>query len=355
MDSLQQHYEINKIQEPVFHLGCDYRKGKDGYWFQGTVTYVKECLSKVESILGRKLGKSAKTPSKENEQLELDDSDFLSTKEHRNFQQLAGIAQWLCTCGRFDLIPALNNVSRFSAAPRAKHMDAAIRIFEYLNCHKEKWIKLSPEQHQPASVLEDPLKGKESDWSDMYDVQGYDEPEPEQVDFHDPEPNGTKGLDITVYFDSNHAHDVVTRRSVSGIIVYVGSCPVFAVSKRQGAIATSTYSAEMCAAKVGVDEAINMRVMLRSMGVPIKGPTKVIGDNLGQLQSVTNPGTPCKNKSNHIAYHFIREAVAKKIVQIWKIDTHSNISDLYTKALGNKLYHAHVNRIFSSPYVHAGA
>ena len=41
-------------------------------------------------------------------------------------------------------------------------------------------------------------------------------------------------LAITVFVDSDHAHDKVTRRSVTGIIILVGRTPVFYQAKRQG-------------------------------------------------------------------------------------------------------------------------
>jgi hypothetical protein len=63
-----------------------------------------------------------------------------------------------------------------------------------------------------------------------------------------------KELDTSLYYDSNFAHDEEAKRPVLGILGIVGSTPVLVVGfrKRQGAIATSTYSTEMCAAKVAV-------------------------------------------------------------------------------------------------------
>ena len=43
-------------------------------------------------------------------------------------------------------------------------------------------------------------------------------------------------LEITVFVDSNHAHDKVTRLSVTGIIILVGRTHVFYYSKRQGEV-----------------------------------------------------------------------------------------------------------------------
>ena len=101
------------------------------------------------------------------------------------------------------------------------------------------------------------------------------------------------------------------------------------------------------AAKTGAEEAINIRCMLRSLGVPVSRPTTLIGDNLGSLISTTNPGTLCKKKTSHISYHFVREANAKSIVSVRKIKTDYNLSDGFTKALNGVTFTSHMSMIFS--------
>ena len=54
-------------------------------------------------------------------------------------------------------------------------------------------------------------------------------------------------LVIIVFVDSYHAHNKVTRRSITGLIILVGRTPVFCYSKIQGTMDTSTYSAEFMA------------------------------------------------------------------------------------------------------------
>ena len=41
---------------------------------------------------------------------------------------------------------------------------------------------------------------------------------------------------ITAYVDSDHAHDKMTRRSMTVLIVFVGKTPVFFHTKRRSAI-----------------------------------------------------------------------------------------------------------------------
>ena len=48
-------------------------------------------------------------------------------------------------------------------------------------------------------------------------------------------------MKITVFVDSDHAHSKILRRSITGIVIFVGRTPVFYSRKRQGTIECSTY------------------------------------------------------------------------------------------------------------------
>jgi hypothetical protein len=53
-----------------------------------------------------------------------------------------------------------------------------------------------------------------------------------------------------------------------------------------------------------------LRYKLRSMGVPISGPSYVYCDNNSVVCNTTAPESTLKKKSNAIAYHCVRESVA---------------------------------------------
>ena len=91
-------------------------------------------------------------------------------------------------------------------------------------------------------------------------------------------PSHGRELQITALCDSDHGHDKKTRRSITGIIVYVGSTPVLWLSKRQGAVATSTYAAEFMALRHGTEEIIHLRYILRCLGVPVNTPSTFFRD-----------------------------------------------------------------------------
>ena len=69
------------------------------------------------------------------------------------------------------------------------------------------------------------------------------------------------------------------------------------------------------------------------MGVPIDGPTYVFCDNQSVVSNTSKAESVLKKKSNSIAYHAVREAVAMKEILICYISTDKNVADIMTKVL----------------------
>jgi hypothetical protein len=155
----------------------------------------------------------------------------------------------------------------FSAAPRTHHLELAFHLFGYLKKNPNRRIVLDS---RPL-IVDDELK-KNSLHPDF--LEDYPDAS-EDIDPSLPAPHGSE-LTTSVFFDADHAHDHVTRRSISGIIVFVGSTPVLWQSKGQGCIATSTYCAEFVSMRTAVEEAISIRYMLRCVGVPVTEPTDLL-------------------------------------------------------------------------------
>ena len=76
-------------------------------------------------------------------------------------------------------------------------------------------------------------------------MEDFEEEYPEAVEDIDADlPNPlVEELAITMFVDSNHAHEKATLQSITGLIILVSRTPVFYYSKIQVAVETSTYSA----------------------------------------------------------------------------------------------------------------
>ena len=138
---------------------------------------------------------------------------------------------------------------------------------------------------------------------------------------------------ITGYVDADHAHDLVTRRSVTGVLLLLNNTQIKWYSKRQNTVETSTYGSELVAARIATELIMEMRYKLRMLGVPILGSAALCGDNQSVVINTTVPSSVLKKKHNAIAYHRVREAVAAGILHFFYIPTDTNIADVLTKAL----------------------
>lgn len=158
-----------------------------------------------------------------------------------------------------------------------------------------------------------------------------------------PIPKG-KQVSITVFVDADHAGDKVTRRSVTGIILYVNKSPIKWYSKRQNTIESSTYGAELVALRIAVEMVMEYRYKLRMMGMPVEGPDTILCDNKSAVLNTTLPSSTLKKKHNAIAYHKTREAVAANIIKILHIEGVENVADILTKPLEGTSFRKHVGK-----------
>ena len=69
------------------------------------------------------------------------------------------------------------------------------------------------------------------------------------------------------------------------------------------------------------------------MGIPVDGPAYIFGDNKSVLANTTIPDSTLKKKSQSIAYHFVREGVARDEWRTTYVNTNDNEADLLTKLL----------------------
>jgi len=76
-----------------------------------------------------------------------------------------------------------------------------------------------------------------------------------------------------------------------------------------------------------------LRYKLRMMGIPVEGPVYIFGDNQSVLANTTNPDSTLKKKSQSIAYHLVRDGVARREWMTSYVNTHDNEDDLLTKLL----------------------
>ena len=237
--------------------------------------------------------------------------------------------QWVVSLCQIDVCFAVSSLSRFCACPREGHLSRALRVWGYLKKYPSRSLKIDPTKLPITSLI---------DFTEQYSYAK------EEIDSRFPPLLG-KEMDVSIFFDSDHAHDKVTGRSISGVIVMVGSTPIIWRSKRQGAVQTSTYGAEFSAMRLATEEAITIRYMLRSLGIKVSCPADLAGDNAGVISNASTPDATLKKKHIALSYHTVRESVSAGIISPHQISSKNNIADLLTKSLDRNTFMEHTGKV----------
>ena len=104
-------------------------------------------------------------------------------------------------------------------------------------------------------------------------------------------------------------------------------------SKRQSTVEAATYGSEFMAARLAVQQIIDMRLTLHYMGVPLDGPAWLFGDNESVVKSSIIPASTLNKRHNALSYHTVRSAISANIIKFRHIPGDVNISDMLTKHL----------------------
>ena len=73
------------------------------------------------------------------------------------------------------------------------------------------------------------------------------------------------------YVDADHARDSITRRSRTGLLLYLNMALVYWMSKNQKIVDTSSFGSEFIAKKQCTEYLCVLRYKLRMLGIPYEG------------------------------------------------------------------------------------
>ena len=320
-------YKLKGVGEPSYHLGGDFKRvtEPENMLLWGSYTYIKKMLSQYELMFDEPVpNKKIHAPLVPGDHPEIDDSDFLGQHETSIYLSMIGAMQWAVALGRIDIFAAVMTMSRFRAAPRVGHLERLKRIYGYLRQYKKTAIKFRTEMPDYSAY-----KTEDLTWGHVYHPCKEDIPEDK------PEPKG-KLVRTSTFVDANLMHDLITGRSATGIIHLLNKTPISWFSKRQNTCETATYGSEFVAARIGVDQIIDLRYTLRMLGVPLDGPSWMFGDNLSVIQSSTIPSSSLKKRHNALCYHRVREAQACGVIRFCHIPGKDNPADICTKHMSSR-------------------
>lgn len=342
---LASQYRLRDIGSPKRFLGSDIKSkqyiDENGdqamCWAFGSDTYVKDACVLAEEQM-RKHGivypstrrhGSSSPFSSQSYRPELDATDFCNPELTTMFQNLVGVLRWIIELGRIDIQLETSLLSQYLAQPRMGHLQQACNIFRYLKKVNSAYVVMDPTPWEVDWV------GEYGEIHPRERARYMKELYPDAIDNHPhdmPEALG-EPVNISCFVDADHAGNKITRRSHTGIIIFLNSAPIIWYSKRQNTVESSTFGSELVALKQAVDMIEGLIYKLRMFGVPIQGEARIFCDNQAAVKGGSNPDTRLQKKHNSIAFHRVREAVASGWILLYHENSQSNLADLLTKVL----------------------
>jgi hypothetical protein len=302
-----------------YHLGCNYFKDDTGTLCFGPRKYVEKMMDQYERMFGTK-PREYISPLEKADHPEIDTSEELDQSGIKTYQSMIGSLQWAISLGRFDIQTATMTMSRFRTAPKKGHLERLKRMYGYLRRFKTAAIRVRTEEPDFSK-----LPVQKFDWADSVYGKVIEEV-PKDI----PVPHGKPVITVT-YVDANLYHDMLTGRSVTGILHFCNQTLVDWYSKRQACVQTATFGSEFVAARIAVDQIVDLRNTLRYLGVPLKERSFLFGDNQAVVNNCAIPHSTLSKRHNALSYHRVRESIAAGMVNFFWIDGKLNPADIVSK------------------------
>jgi len=218
------------------------------------------------------------------------DADEEEQMKRTPYRALTGALTWISLISRPDIAFASSYLSQFNANPGPKHWHAAQRVLKYL-----------------------------AKTPDMRLVLGGD---------------SDNATELIGYTDSDWAHDIDDRRSVSAYIWQLGESTVAWSSKKQSTVAASSTEGEYMALSYGAKQGLWMRRFLIEIGLELeKRSTPLLVDNQSSIDLSKEARFHARTKHIDVQHHFIRERVADETFVVKHCPSKLNLADGLTKPL----------------------
>jgi hypothetical protein len=140
--------------------------------------------------------------------------------------------------------------------------------------------------------------------------------------------------DFVGYSDSDHAGDIDTSKSTSGIMFFLGKCLVSWQSVKQQVVALSSCEAEYIAASTACTQALWLSRLLGDLLGRDARAVQLMVDSKSALALARNPVFHERSKHIRLRHHFIRGCLEEGSIKASYINTTDQLADLLTKPLG---------------------
>jgi transposase InsO family protein len=201
------------------------------------------------------------------------------------YREAVGSLMYAAVATRPDITFAISTLSQFLDNPGELHWEAVKRVFRYLAGTKTHSLTYGNEHH-----------------------------------------------DLLGYTDADGASQE-HRHAISGFAFLIDGAAVSWTSKKQELVTLSTAESEYVAATHAAKECIWLRRLIKPLFGPALTPTTLHCDNQAALHLATEDNYHARTKHIDIRFHFIRQTISDKQIDIKYCPTEDMTADILTKAL----------------------
>jgi histone deacetylase 1/2 len=281
LQQLRAEFPVKDLGSLSYFLGIEVKPSQDGIVLSQN-KYIGDLLTRTNM----QLAKGASTPMASTEKLSRQDGVALTPAEATRYRSAVGGLQYL-TLTRPDISFSVNKVCQFLSAPTDVHWTAVKRILRYLKQTQSIGLLLQ----KSSSLL---LSGfADADWAGCPD----------------------------------------DRRSTGGHAIFLGSNLVSWSSRKQPTVSRSSTEAEYKSVANATAEIMWIQGLLKELGVFLRRAPSLWCDNLSATYLAANPIFHARMKHIEVDYHFVRERVARKALDVRFVSTHDQLADVLTKPL----------------------
>ncbi|KAM1486966.1 hypothetical protein ACFX2I_001086 [Malus domestica] len=286
---LRTHFAMKYLGLLHYFLGMEVSRTPSAFYLTQS-KYILELLQKTNMADAKPIS----TPVPSGKRLSLYEGEPLS--DGSSFRSVVGALQYLLFT-RPDIAYAVNQVCQFMHSPTTAHWAAVKRILRYLKGTHDHGLLYKPSP-----------------------------------------------LTLTAFADADYAGDPDNRRSTGGHCIFLGENLISWSSKKQRGVSRSSTEAEYRQLAYTSAHLSWFRNLFRDLYLPLQ-PPRLWCDNISAIAVASNPVYQARMRYVEVDYHYIRDKVIRKEIEVGYVATTDQIADFLTKGLSSVRFHYLISKL----------